>query len=229
MRYLIIGLGIYGSSLARNLAQQGHEVIGVDNCQANIAAVKDDISTTYLLDTTDDSALSVLPLAGVDLTVVAIGENFGASIKTVALLLKHGVRHIYARAANDLHVAILESFHVERILTPEQTSAHFLTQEMLLGAQTAALQITDSVFVSTFPVPVPFYGQPYSRLPLKDYGITLVAVTRLKKTTNILGLESNQYTFIDPDSADEGTARQGDRITVLCTDKALRTLIHHIR
>ena len=57
----------------------------------------------------DESALSVLPLDGVDLTVVAIGENFGASIKTVALLMNHGVKHIYARAVNDLHVALFRA------------------------------------------------------------------------------------------------------------------------
>ena len=96
MRYLIIGLGIYGSNLALDLTNQGHEVIGADNRQANIDAIKDYISTVYLIDSTEESSLSVLPLKNVDLVIVAIGENFGASVKTVALLKQFGVRHIYA-------------------------------------------------------------------------------------------------------------------------------------
>ena len=228
MRYLIIGLGIYGTSLARDLAAQGHEVIGVDSRQNRIADVKDYISTTYLLDSTDESALSVLPLDGVDLTVVAIGENFGASIKTVALLMKHGVKHIYARAVNDLHVAILESFKVERILTPEQASARFLTREMLLGTEMSALQITDSVFVTNFAVPAYFYGRRYPELKLSEYGIQLVAATRPQATTNVLGLGSQKYVPIDLNDATANTVQEGDKITVLATDKTLRTFMRHI-
>ena len=90
MRYLIIGLGIYGENLARDLTAMGHEVIGADRSQSHVEALKEYISTVYLIDSTEESQLSVLPLRNVDLVIVAIGENFGASIKTVALLKKAG-------------------------------------------------------------------------------------------------------------------------------------------
>ena len=123
MRYLIIGLGIYGSNLARDLTDMGHEVIGADIRQSNIEAIKDYISTVYLIDTTEETAIGVLPLKNVDLVIVAIGENFGASVKTVALLKQNGVKHIYARAIDKLHESILQGFEVERIITPPPTSA----------------------------------------------------------------------------------------------------------
>ncbi len=53
MRYRIIGLGIYGSNLARDLTDMGHEVIGADIRAANVEAIKDYISTAYILDSTD--------------------------------------------------------------------------------------------------------------------------------------------------------------------------------
>ena len=93
MRYLIIGLGIYGANLARDLTDMGHEVIGADRLQGNIDAIKDYISTTYLIDSTEEAQLQVLPLKNIDLAIVAIGENFGASVKTVALLKHAGVNH----------------------------------------------------------------------------------------------------------------------------------------
>lgn len=86
MRYLIIGLGIYGSNLAVDLANMGHEVIGADINPALVEGIKDNISTAYIIDSTDETSLSVLPLKNVDLVIVAIGENFGASIRTVAVL-----------------------------------------------------------------------------------------------------------------------------------------------
>lgn len=227
MRYLIIGLGIYGTSLAKDLAEMGHEVIGVDIEQSNIQCVKDYVSTTYLLDATDESALNVLPLTGVDLVIVAIGENFGASIKTVALLKKHKVQHIYARAINDLHIAILECFNIDRILMPEQTSAHYLTQEMLLGTQMAALQITDEVFVTKFALPPFFYGAQYSRMNLAEYGLQLIAVTRPVETTNILGLHSDKYVTVDINNTD-AQGQDGDQITVMASRKALQSMMKHI-
>ena len=118
MRYLIIGLGIYGSNLARDLTDMGHEVIGADNKKSNVDAIKDYISTVYLLDATDEAELALLPIKNVDLAIVAIGENFGASIRTVALLKKLNVKHIYARAVDTLHESILEGLDIDRILTP---------------------------------------------------------------------------------------------------------------
>ena len=132
MRYLIIGLGIYGSNLAIDLTNMGHEVIGADKNPSLVESIKDFISTAYIIDSTDEVSLSVLPLNNVDLVIVAIGENFGASIRTVAILKKIGVKHIYARAIDKLHESILEGFNIDRIITPEQRAALRLLVAQLL-------------------------------------------------------------------------------------------------
>ena len=123
MRYLIIGLGIYGQNLARDLQDMGHEVVGVDSDESRVDQMKDTLASVYCVDTTEASALNVLPYKNCDLVVVCIGENFGASVKTVALLKQAGVKHIYARAIDPLNQAILECFELDRILMPEQHAA----------------------------------------------------------------------------------------------------------
>ncbi|MDE6334234.1 MAG: TrkA family potassium uptake protein, partial [Muribaculaceae bacterium] len=171
MRYLVIGLGIYGANLARDLVAQGHEVIGADSSRTTVDAIKDYITTAYVIDTTEEAALGVLPLRNVDLVVVAIGENFGASVKTVALLKKAGVQRIYARAIDPLHESILESFKVDRILRPEQRAALDLTHEMALGTDVEALRLTDDTFILKFKAPQFFIGLSYSDLNLENqYG-----------------------------------------------------------
>ncbi|MDE7397185.1 MAG: NAD-binding protein, partial [Muribaculum sp.] len=77
MRYLIIGLGIYGTNLAVDLTSMGHEVIAADIDSSAVDAIKDKVSSVYIIDSTEETALSVLPLNAVDLVIVAIGENFG--------------------------------------------------------------------------------------------------------------------------------------------------------
>ena len=86
MKYIIIGLGNYGHVLAEELSALGHEVIGADISSSRVDGLKDKIATAFVIDATDEQALSVLPLNSVDVVIVAIGENFGASIRVVALL-----------------------------------------------------------------------------------------------------------------------------------------------
>ena len=73
MKYIIIGLGNYGHVLAEELSALGHEVIGVDNSPSRVDNVKEKIATAFVIDATDEQALSVLPLNGVDIVIVAIG------------------------------------------------------------------------------------------------------------------------------------------------------------
>ena len=94
MKYIIIGLGNYGSVLAEELSILGHEVIGADINESRAEALKDKIATSLILDATNEQALSTLPFKDVDIVIVAIGENFGASIRVVALLKKNKVKHI---------------------------------------------------------------------------------------------------------------------------------------
>lgn len=197
MRYLIIGLGIYGGNLARDLVAQGNEVIGADTSRSTVDAIKDFITTAYVIDTTEESALSVLPLSNVDVVIVAIGENFGASIKTVALLKQAGVKRIYARAIDPLHEAIMSSFGIERILKPEQRAAADLTRELALGADVASLRVDSDVTVLRFRVPGWFVGVPYADIRLeRDYNLQLLAVTRDHDSTNLLGIRDTESRII---------------------------------
>ena len=84
MKYIIIGLGNYGRVLAEELSALGHEIIGADISESRVDSIKDKVATAFVIDATDEQALSVLPLNSVDIVIVAIGENFGASVRVVA-------------------------------------------------------------------------------------------------------------------------------------------------
>lgn len=229
MRYLIIGLGIYGSNLAIDLTKAGHEVIGADINPSLVEAIKEDISTAYILDSTDEAALSMLPLKNVDLVIVAIGENFGASIRTVALLRKLGVTHIYARAIDKLHESILESFKLDRIVAPEQRAAFDLVNEMELGAHVNAMRVAQDTFILKFSAPDLFIGTLYSHLDLhKKYGLQLLCVARPQIKKNILGLNHQEMYELDL-SHDDELVQAGDMLIVTGNSKAYRNLFESLR
>ncbi|MCM1029554.1 MAG: TrkA family potassium uptake protein [Pseudoflavonifractor sp.] len=226
MRYLIIGLGIYGSNLAIDLTEMGHEVIGADIQAALVESIKDFISTAYIVDSTDRVALSALPLMNVDTVIVAIGENFGASIRTVALLKELGVKHIYARGIDRLHEAILEGFHIDRILTPEQRAALDLTREMAVGQTVDSLAIDDADehFVLKFPLPDVFEGLRYDDIPvLKGGDMKLIAVCRSSTGANVVGVVRDTHSLLPLSDGEElPRAVKGDVVTVFTTRKAFR-------
>lgn len=225
MKYIIIGLGIYGSNLARNLTAMGNEVIGVDHDEAAVEQIKDYITTVYRVDTTDEAQMSVLPLKSVDLVIVAIGENFGASVRTVAILKHLGVSNIYARAIDPLHRSILECFNIERILTPEQRAASDLTMEMLLGSKVETLSVDPDNVIVKFSVPRYFIGETYPDLELLEkLHIRLLAVTRPTPHTNIMGVRVAQQRLLDLTDG-HTTVAEGDMLTCMATRKAFRDLM----
>ena len=231
MRYLVIGLGIYGTNLALELTAMGHEVIGADNKHSNVEAIKDYISTAYIIDSTDEQALSVLPLKNVDMVIVAIGENFGASVRTVALLKKLGVKHIYARAIDKIHEAILEGFNVDRIITPEQRAARDLAHELELGTTVDVLKIDNNNYVMKFKAPDIFIGSLYSELELMhDYGLMFITATRPAEKENIMGINNviQQAIFHNNDYGTE-KVEEGDVFTVFGSIKAFKALYKSVK
>lgn len=228
MRYLIIGLGIYGSNLAIDLTNMGHEVIGADKDPSLVESIKDFISTAYIIDSTDEISLGVLPLKNVDLVIVAIGENFGASIRTVAILKKLGVPHIYARAIDKLHESILQGFNIDRIITPEQRAAADLVNEMTLGNDTETLRVDADHVIVKFHAPDFLAGLRYSALNLdSEYGLNLIAACRLSSSRNLLGIERSHYVLLPDIFSGDTTVEPGDMITCLGTPEAFRTLFKH--
>lgn len=222
MKYLIIGLGIYGTNLAHDLTALGNEVIGADIKPSAVDTIKNDISTVYIVDSTDESALNVLPVLTVDIVIVAIGEDFGASIKTVALLKKAGVKHLYARAIDALHKSILECLEPDRILNPEKRAANDLANEMMLGGSVQSMRVDAETIVAQLKAPAALTD--VSIADLHTDGIQVVAMTRPTVQKSILGIDTPQLKAVDISDVSQKIS-SGDVLTVLTTVKSLRTFL----
>lgn len=227
MRYLIIGLGIYGTNLAIDLTNMGHEVIGADMNHSLVDAIKDYVSTAYVVDATDETALEALPLRNVDMVIVAIGENFGASIRIVALLKKMNVPHIYARAGDELHESILESFNIDRILTPEQRAATDLVNEMGVEGDVTSMKLDPDNYILKFQAPAALVGEHYSSLnPENFFNLHILAVCRPQASRNILGIERKRPRLLE--SFEQATVEPGDMIVCRGTSKAYRDFFNRL-
>ena len=98
MKYIIVGLGSFGASLAEKLTGQGNEVIGIDIKMNRVDALKEKITHTICLDATDESTVSGLPLKDTDMVIVAIGENQGTNVMVTALFKNLKVKKLISKS-----------------------------------------------------------------------------------------------------------------------------------
>ncbi|MDE6040003.1 MAG: hypothetical protein K2F99_00350, partial [Muribaculaceae bacterium] len=134
-------------------------------------------------------------------------------------------KHIYARAIDKLHEAILKSFDIDRIITPEQHAAEILALELEMGTDIRTLSIDDNQAVISFSAPQYFLGLPYSELSHSlrlNYGISFIAAARPVEKTNILGLKRPSLTALDTEGM---SVSEGDVITIFGTKDRIRELI----
>lgn len=129
MKYLVIGLGNFGKTLAKELTDRGHDVIGVDCNEHCVDEVKDRISVAYILDATERMALQALPLDEIDCAVVAIGQSMDYSLRAVAALKELSVKKIYARALDSTHKSILDAMNIQKIFIPESYAARIFADK----------------------------------------------------------------------------------------------------
>ena len=214
MKCIIIGLGTYGRVMVDELSALGHEVIAADSDASRVERVKDICDAAFQIDACDELALGVLPLKKVDVVIVAIGSNLGASVRVVALLKKLGVKSIYARANDYVHKSILQAFDIEKILIPEERAARSLVRQMDLGVKTDLFRIDDNYCVYKFRIPEKFVGLPANDLHLyEDYHLKIIAVKKKERLQNFLGIEFNASVVVNT-TEDEDQPLEPDDVLV---------------
>ncbi|MEX2336610.1 MAG: TrkA family potassium uptake protein [Fulvivirga sp.] len=191
MNYIVVGLGNFGSTLSIALTEMGYEVIGVDHDMKKVNAFKDRITHTICLDSGDKAAMQTLPLQDSDAVVVCIGEDFGASVLSTAILKELGAKKIIGRAISDLHQTVIEAIGVEEIIRPEEESADRLAKKLQLKGVVDSFELSEDYNIIEIEVPEKYVDETVESSALrKNYNLNILTIIRLVKTENIIGKES---------------------------------------
>lgn len=158
MKFIVFGLGQFGSRLAIRLTEMGHEVIGVDNSMLKIEQLKHDITHTICLNSTDKDAVCSLPLKDAHAVIVAIGEDESASLLTTALLKQLNVKRIIGRVVSDLQKTVLTAMAIEEFVLPEEESAERLAMRLDLKEVVDSFKISEKYSIVEGLVPKKFVG-----------------------------------------------------------------------
>lgn len=192
MKFIIIGLGNFGSALAEKLTYKGHEVIGVDNQLQRVEAIKDKIAQAICLDSTHEESVKSLPLKNTDVVVVSIGEDEGANILTTALMKKMNVARLISRSVSSLHEHILEAMDVNEIVRPEEETAERWAKKLSSPGILDSYELTSKYTIVKAKVTREFSGKTVQEVGfLKNFNVIVLTVIKDRKRKNLFGIFNN--------------------------------------
>ena len=178
-KFAVIGVGRYGSTIARRLAEKGAQVFAFDPNEEKIENIKDEVAFAVTMDATDIRALRMQNLQEVDAAVVAIGENFEATVLTCVHLLDLGVKRVIARASGDHQRLILEKIGVSEILTPENEVAYVVREKLLNPNIVNFLQLPGDHEIAEIIAPKGTVGRSIDEIGFRNrYEMTLITIKR---------------------------------------------------
>ncbi len=222
-RFAVIGLGRFGESLARALAQAGDEVIAIDRNAADVDRVRDDVTLAVRMDSTDSAALVAQGIAEVDAAIVTIGEAFESSVLTVVTLKELGVPRIIARAMTDLQGKILRKVGADEIASAEQESAMRWAHRLALPNLSQYIELEADHSLIYTAAPSAFVGKSLIELNLRaEYQVNLVAIRRERFTKSAGDETTAQRSIIVPTA--ETKIETGDVLIVVGHNDALSKL-----
>lgn len=134
-QFAIIGLGRFGSSVAKSLSKAGFEVLAIDRSESRTQEISGYVTQALQADCTDEEALRAIGIRNFDVIVVSIGEDIQSSILTTLILKEMGL-NIVVKASNDLHGKVLKKIGADKVIYPErdmgQRVAHHLISANIL-------------------------------------------------------------------------------------------------
>ncbi len=175
--YAVIGLGRFGTSIAKNLYKNGEYVIAIDNRQELIEDIADDVTRAVLLDAKNKNELKKLGIAECDCVVVALGSELASSILITMNLKSLGVKNVICKAHDETHREILKKLGADKVIIPEfdaaEKTAQLLTSPNFLGF----IELSDDSGLLEITPPKPWIGKTVKQLNIRErYQVNIIAV-----------------------------------------------------
>lgn len=177
MKYIIVGLGNFGASLAQKLTALGNEVIGVDVNMNKVEALREKVTHTICMDATDEFAVSGLPLKDTDVVIVAIGENQGSNVMATALMKNLAVKKLISRAIDPLHEKVLQAIGVYEIVHPEEETAERWAKKLEYSEVVDSFELDPDYSIVEILMPSDYIGKTLDQVKIRERYNLLVLTT----------------------------------------------------
>lgn len=202
--FLVIGLGRFGSNLARRLTQLGYPVLGVDRMRDKVEDIADEIGQAMIFDATYEEALEQIGVADFTTAIIAMAEDFESSALITTSLHSLGAREIIAVAHSDRHRTILLAAGANSVILPLQESGNRLADDLAQTGIVDAIDLAPGLTLAEIPVPASLAGRRVA--DCENYGVLVLGLVQdnvlLARLTPETVLSSDQLLVVagDPTS-----------------------------
>lgn len=206
IEYGIIGLGTFGSALAKKLAAAGKEVLALDQNEDKVDDVKDMVNTSFVVKSLDKDVLEETGIQNCQTVIVCISKDMAVSVLTVLNIINLGVPRVLAKAASEEHGMILEKLGAE-VIYPERDMADRIGGMLLNSRRLDFINLNGDVSVSEFRIPECFVGKTIKETEIRDkYFLTIIAVESDGETITKVNprhvLKTDDYVVVVGDNED---------------------------
>ena len=178
-QFAIVGLGRFGTSVAKTLYQMGYEVLAVDADEARVQDFSDEVTHVVQADTTDEDTLKALGIRNFDVVVVAIGADVQANLMTTLQLKEMGVPYIVAKAKNPLHGKMLEKIGADRVVYPERDMGQRVAHNLVSSNVLEYIELSPDYSIVEVTAPSALVGKNLLETDLRGrYEVNVVAIRR---------------------------------------------------
>ncbi|MCK9859622.1 TrkA family potassium uptake protein [Paenibacillus sp. ATY16] len=178
-QFVVIGLGRFGSSLAKELIDLGFEVLGVDKDDEVVQDMSNILTHAVVADSTDEEMLRSIGVRNFDYGVIAIGDDIQSSIMTAILLKDLGIKQVVAKALSELHGRVLERIGVDRIVYPERDMGKRVANQLVSPNMLDYIALSKEYTIAEMAVPSCLNGKTLQQLnPRVKFGFSILAINK---------------------------------------------------
>ncbi|AMB99319.1 potassium transporter Trk [Aerococcus urinaehominis] len=189
----ILGLGLFGSALARGLSDHGVDVVGCDKNEDHVEDLEEYLTIGSVGNFTDLDFMRQAGFASCDVIVIGTGENLESSVLGVVNAQELGVKQIICKAKNQQSAKALTALGVSRVILPEEESGTHLANVLSRQSLEGLINLDDSTAVVEFKVPKEWLGKKLSDLDLRRrYDLNIIGIRKHPKQALDTQLDPNQ-------------------------------------
>ena len=174
---LLIGVNRFGSLLARQFQEQGHQVMAVDRDEERINSVLPLVTDAQIGDSTNEAFLRSLGVDNYDVCIVTIGGNFQSSLETTSLLKDLGAKCVVSRADRDVQEKFLLRNGADEVINPEKQIAEWAAIRYASNHVLDYIRLDDEHAIFEVPIPKEWAGKTVGQIDIrKKYSVTIMAI-----------------------------------------------------
>ena len=211
--FLIIGMGRFGSSIATELANLGHEVLVIDRDEERVSGIAEAVTHSVIGDAGDEEVLRSVGAESFDVAVVAIAGNIEESVLITMMLKEIGVKKVIAKAHSTLHMRILEKIGADTVVFPERDMGERLARSLSSKDIVDYIELSDEFSIVELKSHSEWVDKTLAELDFRDaYGLNVIAVTN----------EVTKKTVVSPNA--EYKIAEDDELIVVGKDSDIKKL-----